>query len=1115
MLKSLTNPLMRSLALLLLISTVAFADDLAQQFQSPPASAKPHIFWMWMNGNITKEGITADLEAIQRVGIGGVQIFNISEGIPHGTVQFNSPEWRELVKYAVTEADRLGLKLGMHNAAGWSSSGGPWNTPEHSMQIAVTSEKQVRGPARFEEVIPQPKANLGFYRDAAVLAFRTPKAELEPLPAPLKITTSDGKTDATGLLHTNPAKPVVLPAPTPLQPQFIQWEFAQPQTARTLWVTPGRGVIRRQGQIESSDDGKTFRKIAAFTLQRADEQQVLTFQPTKARFFRLLFTGADPSSPKIVIAQAEFSRRMTVDSVSKKSLQAYAPGPYAEVVGDATPEEVVSSSDVLDLSKQMATDGKLTWDVPAGDWTIVRVGHTSNGRKNHPAPPEATGLECDKLSSEAVQAHWDSLMGLLTKEVGPLAGKSFANVHVDSWEVGTQNWTSKLPQEFAKRRGYDLLHFLPVLSGRVVDSPQITDRFLWDFRRTIADLFAENYSGKFAEMAHKSGMTYSVEPYGSIPGMDLEYGRHADIPMTEFWTAGEFTIPPKLAASVAHTNGRKVVGAEAFTARIPCSKWVNDPFSIKVQGDAAWCGGVNRFVFHRYAHQPWTHPTHFPGMTMGQWGMHFERTTTWWEQSKAWLAYIARAQFLLQSGQFVADVLVYCGEDVPGGMRYMPMSNVPKGYDYDGCDAETLNLASVKDGRIVLPSGMSYRVLVLPENKAMRPEIARKIKELVAAGATVIGPKPDHAPGLQAYPGCDDEVRKLTSDWGVLSGKPVGSVLSSLGVKPDVEFTGGNDAQLRSIHRKVDDTDVYFVACPSMQAEDCVGTFRVSGKQPELWHPDSGRIEPCAVWREVDGRTEVPLHFDPAGSVFVVFREPAKDDHLVAVKGDGASPNSFEIGTQELLTRAPGRFTFTYASGRATTLEVKEVDCPMELSGPWQLTFPPNWGAPAEITLDKLISWTQNPDPGVKYFSGTATYRKQFQYKVDKRGGKIELDLGAVKNLAEVRLNGKNLGILWKPPFRLDVTDDIRTGSNDLEVSVTNLWVNRLIGDEQLPEDCQWNGVSLKEWPQWLLDGKPSPTGRLTFTTWHHWTKNDHPLESGLLGPVTLQTMEKFEIPQR
>ena len=1105
---------MKSLALLLLMSTAAFADDLAQQFQSPPASAKPHTFWMWMNGNITKEGITADLEALKRVGIGGAHIFNISERIPHGTVQFNSPEWRELVKHAATEADRLGLELGMHNAAGWSSSGGPWNTPEHSMQIAVTSEKQVRGPARMEEVLPLPKANLGFYRDAAVLAFRTPKAELERLPAPLKITTSDATVDATGWAQGAQAQPVVLPLPAPSQPQFSQWEFAQPQTARTLWVTPGRGVIRCQGQIESSDDGKTFRKIAACTLLRADEQQVLTFPPTKARFFRLLFTGADPRSTKIALAQAEFSRRIAVDGVSKKSLQAWeGPGPFSEVVGDATPEEVVSSRDVLDLTRQMAADGKLTWDVPAGDWTILRVGHTSNGSKNHPAPPEATGLECDKLSREAVQAHWDSLMGLLTKEVGPLAGKSFVNVHVDSWEVGTQNWTPKLPGEFAKRRGYDLLRFLPVLTGRVVDSPQITDRFLWDFRRTIADLFSENYSGKFAEMAHKSGMTYSVEPYGSFPGMDLEYGRYADIPMTEFWT-DSCTIPPKLAASVAHTNGRKLVGAESFTARTPCSRWVNDPFSIKAQGDAAWCGGVNRFIFHRYAHQPWVNPTRFPGMTMGQWGMHFERTTTWWEQSTAWLTYIARAQTLLQSGRFVADLLLYCGEEIPGGMRYMPTNNIPKGYDYDGCDADTLlHRVSVQDGRLVLPSGMSYRVLVLPEGKTMQPQIARKIKELAAAGATIIGPKPTRAPGLGDYPRCDDEVRKIADEWSVLSDKSLGGVLASRGVKPDFECIGRQDAKLHYIHRNVEGAEVYFVASPSLQAEDFTATFRVSGKQPEFWHPDSGRMEPCAVWREADGRTEVPLHFDPAGSVFVVFRTPAKSDHLVAVQAGGASPESFEIGAQELLTRAPGRFTLTYASGRATTLDVTEAARPMELSGPWQLSFPPKWGAPAEITLDKLISWTRHADPGVKYFSGTATYRKQFQYKKDTRNGKIELDLGALKNLAEVRLNGKNLGVLWKPPFRVEVTHAICSGSNDLEVRVTNLWVNRLIGDEQLPEDRQWDGLSLKAWPQWLLDGKPSPTGRFTFTTWHHWNKGDQPLESGLLGPVILQTIQKNSLP--
>ena len=1103
------------IAALMLMSTAAFADDLVQQFKSPPASAKPQTFWMWMNGNITKEGITADLEAIKRVGIGGVQIFNISEGIPHGPVQFNSPEWCALVKHAATEADRLGLEIGIHNGAGWSSSGGPWNTPEHSMQIAVTSEKQVKGPVRFKEVLPQPPMNLGYYQDVAVLAFRTPRGELEEAFVPLKITTSEGTVDAMGLSQVPSARPVVLPLPSPSKPQFIQWEFAQSIPARTIWVTLGQGTLYCKGQIEVSEDGKEFRKIEPFTLRRAGERQALMVKPVSSRFYRFLFTSADPRAIQLVIDQVVFSSRQTVDSVGAKSFFSWeGPGPFCETSGDADPGNVVSSGAVVDITQQMSADGTLTWEVPSGNWTILRVGHTSNGRKNHPAPSEGTGLECDKLSREAVQAHWDGMMDKLTKEVGALTGKSFKNVHIDSYEVGTQNWTQKLPEEFAKRRGYDLLGFLPVLTGRVVDSPQITDRFLWDFRRTIADLFVENYSGQFAEMAHKSGMTYSVEPYGSFPAMDLEYGRYADIPMTEFWAAGEFTIPPKLAASVAHINGRKFIGAESFTARPGSGKWLNDPFSNKAQGDIAWCGGVNRFIFHRFAHQPWTNPTRFPGMTMGQWGMHFERTTTWWEQSTSWLSYIARAQSLLQSGRFVADLLFYCGEDVPGGMRFMPTSNIPKGYDYDGCDADTLlNRISVKEGRIVLPSGMTYRVLVLPEGKTMRPQIARKIKELAAAGATIIGPKPDSAPGLQGYPACDDEVRKLADDWNVISGKTLWSVLGSLGVKPDFEFTGGKDAQLRYIHRNVEDAEVYFVACPSMQAEDCVATFRVAGKQPEFWYPDSGKIEPCAVWREVNGRTEVPLHFTPAGSLFVVFRTQAKGDHLVSVQSSGASLQSFEYGSEGLFAHVPGKFLFTYVSGRTTTLDVAEVPVPVVLSGTWQLNFPSGCGAPAEVLLNKLISWTAHSDPGVKYFSGMATYRKQFQYRADNSNGKVELDLGAVKNLAEVCLNGINLGILWKPPFRVDVTQAIRSGSNELEIRVTNLWVNRLIGDEQLPEDCHWSGSSLKEWPKWLLDGKPSPTGRFTFSTWHHWKKDDQLLESGLLGPVTIQTLNKNTIP--
>ena len=1303
---------------LLLACGVARAEDLAQGFAQPPPSARAHTWWHWMNGNITKDGITADLEAMARVGIGGAQIFNAGEGIPHGPVQFGSEEWRGLVKHAAAEADRLGLEICIHNCAGWSSSGGPWNTPEHAMQIVVTSETPVQGPASFAGVLPQPPTKLDCYRDIAVLAFRTPAAESVTMKSSgVKVTTSSTKGDGAKLIDGKPSTSLAFALPTAQKPQFIQLEFAQPFTARTLSLTPVGGMRGCHGKLEVSDDGQKYRTVEKLSIGKGNEKRMFTFAPITARFFRIQFLSADAKMKQLSFGEVELSPRLGIENLTGKAFYDRSGEVSGDVSAAADPLEVVQSAQVVDLTAKMAADGKLAWDAPEGKWIIVRFGYTPNGRNNHPAPVEGTGLECDKLSAEAAQAHWDGLMGKLAQELGPLTGKSFNNVLIDSYEVGTQNWTPKFREEFQQRRGYDPIRFLPILTGRVVESPAVTERFLWDFRRTIADLFSENYSAKFAEMAHQAHMLYSVEPYGNCPSDDLQYGSYADIPMSEFWPgSGGNPGNAKLAATLGHVYGRKFVGAESFTASPEVGKWLKDPYSLKAQGDVVWCAGVNRFIFHRYAHQPWTNPNRYPGMTMGQWGTHFERTVTWWEQSRAWLSYIARSQYMLQSGRFFGDVLFFAGEGAPNDGR---AGSLAAGYDYDICCAEALlNIVSVKDGRIVLPSGMSYRVLALPASATMTPALLHKLQQLVAAGATIVGPKPSRSPSLAGFPACDAEVKQLADElWakGIKDQSPT-DALVALGVKPDFESDGapvaphavakkrsGAPIALAYIHRVVEGADVYFVSNQKEVSTEVACTFRVAGKQPELWHADTGLMEKAPMFTEQDGRTTVPLRFDPAGSVFVVFRQPVGADHVVSAQYTGTAtatiaapppaelkiikaeygffgnvgtdcadvtakvkqavkagtrkirattgelsgtdpapnevkelrveflqngarqvktvtenatlelpagadiiravygivgdagaeptnqvadvtakvasfvqngtlsveagnalvghdpalmihkemrvvyayrgvtkfarlqehetlnlpdegekpvlPEAYQLGVApdgqpEVFAWEAGTVALTTAAGKTLKAAASSVPAPVELAGPWDLTFPPHWGAPAHVTLAKLISWTEHPDTGVKYFSGTATYKKSFDHQstIHNSQSKIYLDLGQLKNIAEIKLNGKDLGILWKPPYRVEVTDVLRTGSNELEVRITNLWPNRLIGDEQLPEDREWDGIHIKSWPQWLLDGKPSPTGRFTFTTWHHWTKGDEPLASGLFGPVLLRTAVKVPV---
>ena len=1069
---------------------VAKNDALAAGFLAPPASAKPHTWWHWMDGNTTRAGITADLEAMKSAGIGGAQIFAVSQDIPNGPVPFMSPQYQEMIRFAAQEANRLGIELCLHNCAGWSSSGGPWNLPENAMQFVTNSVQTVTGPQQFDGDLAQPDMRLNYYRDVAVLAFPTP--------------AQDARIENLG----------------------------------------AKALYERGGEIEPANQNS------------------------------------------------------------------------------APAEATIARDKVIDLTAQ-AKNGHLTWQVPAGNWTIMRIGHTPTGAVNAPAPDAGRGPEVDKLSKTALDAHFKGMMQPLLDIAGPLAGKTINNSLIDSYEVGSQNWTPLFRQEFRQRRGYDLLPFLPVLSGRIIDNNAQSERFLWDFRRTVTELMDENYFGHFAQLCHQRGLKFSTEPYGNGPFNDLTAGGHADIPMGEFWIGGAAAETCKLAASVGHVYGRQIVGAESFTAGPDEGRWQNDPYSIKAQGDAIFCKGVNRYIFHRYAMQPWTN--RFPGMTMGQWGINFERTNTIWEPQKAWLQYVTRCQYLLQQGRFVADVLYFSGENSPTSQRNGG-ADLPTGYDWDGCSREVLmNRLSVRDNRLILPSGMSYRVLVLPPGETMTVQLATKLRALIRAGATVIGPRPTRSPSLENFPDADAQLQQIVGEiWGDSDGKTVTShrlgrgqiiwgqtlpqVLAAQKIAPDFSYAA-RKASLEYIHRMAGDNEIYFVSNQRKSTTEIECSFRATGT-PQLWHPDSGTSEAAPIYRVENGRTIVPLRLDPAGSVFVVFRSNKPGAHLVeatfsgaatapvkvpelkilsaryeAVDGAGGADvtekvaaqvengnvtllvnnelfgdpinlhvkhlrveytldgekktaivgenQMLEIGSEagqiayppfewsadakgalQVLAWQNGAVNWQNSRGQNRRTLLPATPAVQEISGAWQLDFPPNWGAPAQVKLDKLMSWTENSDSGVRYFSGTATYRKAFALSAAQLGKNavVSLDLGTVKNLARVRLNGVDLGVLWKAPFRVDITRAARAGANNLQIEITNLWPNRLIGDEQLPDDREWQGKHLKAWPQWLLDGKPSPTGRFTFTTWRHWTKDSPLLESGLIGPATLHFGRKIAL---
>ena len=1147
-------------------------EELAQAFQSPPDAARPWVYWFPLSGNLTKEGITADFEALARVGIGGVLYMEVDQGAPKGPADFAGPLWRELFQHACHEAHRLGLEINMNNDAGWCGSGGPWITPELAMQKVVWSETVIAGGQRMEVALPQPQAVKGFYRDIAVLA---------------------------------------MPAPA------------------------GNARI-------------------------PDIQHKAAFQPHH-------FPAA--------------------------------PATFAE----APPAAVIPRDQIVDLSALMDKNGRLAWDTPPGQWLVMRLGHTTTGKDNHPAPESGRGLECDKFSKAAAAVMFDGLMGKLIADNRSFAGRgqTLVSTHIDSWEVGSQNWTPKMRAEFQQRRGYDLWKFLPAFTGRVVDSVAVTERFLWDLRQTVSDLIVENYAGEFRRLANRHGLRLSIEAYDNAPVDEMTYGGQADEPMAEFWSWDKYSAAYSCTemSSVAHTYGRKILGAEAFTAT-DAEKWQGHPANIKDLGDWAFCEGINRFVFHRYAAQPWTNRA--PGMSMGPWGLHYERTQTWWEQSKAWHAYLARCQYLLQQGLFVADVLYLQAE---GAHRFAPPAdawlapNIRGGYNFDGCSPEVvLTRLSVKNGRLVLPDGMSYRVLVLPAVETMTPRLLRKLKELADAGATIIASAqpPQKSPSLADLGAGDAAVQKLADAlWPKLvTGKTAAALLGERGVMPDFTAT----PRLRYIHRSTGSAEIYFVANPEPHDVEAVATFRVTGQQPELWWPDTGRTAPAAAFQEHDGVTSVPLRFEPSGSVFVVFRQTATGAApLVSVTRDGeellpkpavagaapqppgvtrtftfaawvkpeadttlpgetnagitalnASRNDvlypppghevwtdadagaglavgrngvtvlehganhfpavleyatpltnwthvavvYRAGTPSLylngqlartglkspftvhggvgvshtrgvtplkgqraglqqfdhaltdselvkLAQTPrptetptdlpaldiargeiwqsGAYILRTATGQQRELKVS-LPAPQEITGPWEVSFDPKWGGPAaQVAFEKLEDWSKRPEEGIKYYSGTATYRINFRSQESglRSQKRVYLDLGRVAVMAEVKLNGQALGILWKPPYRVEVTGALKDGENTLAVNVVNLWINRQIGDAQRPEDCDRNANgTLKSWPQWLQAGQPSPTGRFTFTSWELWKKTDPLVESGLLGPVRLLTVQPLPLPR-
>ena len=1023
-----------------------------EEFRSPPHEAKPHTWWHWMNGNVTKEGITADLEAMARVGIGGVQIFDAGLALPKGLVAFATDDWYDCLAHANREAKRLGLELCIANCSGWTSSAGPWITPELAMKFVTNTTVRVKGGERFDGALPLPKNTNGFYEDIAVLAFPTPAVQMKW--------------------------------------KDFDWQVFRKRGAEHAPVMPVKltdGNVPREVCVPKGDilDLMAAGRVALVAIARNSGRGALQRD-----------RGRDEAHPSL----------------------------------------------------------HLTWDAPSShpEWTVLRIGYMCNGRTNRSASQAGLGLECDKLDPHALDVHFDAYVGECLKRFGrdglrPVHGRDkarpscshgeggFNGVLLDSYEVHGQNWTRGFEKTFAARMGYSIVGYLPILAGYPVESAAATERFLKDFRLTLSEQFVKNYAQRLEQRCHENGLVFSCEPYGNGPFNDLEFSRYCDIPMSEFWQpytngtdlAAMARDPHrkfmearwgnrglgngKTVAAAAHVWGKRIVGAEAFTAypTRDAGRWLQGPFELKAQGDRVLADGVNRMIFHRYAHQPWTNPTRYPGMTMAAYGGHFDRTQTWWEDGmKAFCTYLARAQHLLQQGIFVADVLLCTAGEAPD---YGTDGVIPEGYDGDRCHPNALAECRVEKGCVIVPGGVRYRVVGTPSRSTLRPEVNAALERIEKAGATVV-------------------------EYGA-----VAATLKRLDCAPD--FTC-DDRDVRWLHRRVGNDEVYFVAVPNKVQKKVTCSFRVAGKTPELWDAYSGTIaETQSV--EHDGRTEVVLDCAPAHSVFVVFREKKLVDGSCIV----GSRATNQKGDAEKHYQLP-----------TTNYQLLSV------TGAWHVTFF-DLNRQRNVTVadfDHLASWTESVNTDIRYFSGTATYTKrvclseelsvfglndtQQHYNQNTQTPKhsntqtsavrIILDLGEVKNIATVTVNGKTYPTLWKPPFTVDITDavdglrlsqsreapggsrfsvtaegskPVPPASLTLEIKVTNYWPNRLIGDARHQDDCEWDDGKMskgfplvKAYPDWLIEGKRSPTGRHAFSTCRLWKADEPLLESGLIGPVKL-----------
>lgn len=1079
-------------------ATLEAQEPLENGWENPPRLARTRVWWWWLNGNTDKAAITRELEAMKEVGLGGANIIDAggdnqdgNRRLPKGPT-FGSPEWIELFRHAIAEADRLGLEMGFNIQSGWNL-GGPAVKPEESSKRIGFTSTEAEGGRTIELSLPSPEAVGGFQADVAVLAV--PVGPVAGNSAAIEaIEVSSSQPDRAGGLAIDgdagtfwvSSGKLAGEGPTAERTEWLDLRFSKRLTVDGVEIQPRAGYGPKAGWIEVLDAGAR-RKIAEFAGD-GDKAIRVAFPATAAESLSIQVSAAkDPKGAearnvqvaeiRILSEGQKISGRVTKPAgahlLAQKAYFNY-PGAFTAAEawhlldhGPLPPDEAgISPTAVVNVTGKMDRSGKLRWAAPPGRWRIYRFCSTLSGAHVSTHSEGAGGWAIDYLDRATLDAYWSRTLDPIFASVKPHLGRSLRFLHTDSWELGPVNWTRRMPEEFRRLRGYDLLPWLPVLAGEIIGTRAQTDRFLNDFRRTLADLMAENKYEGFSEKARALGLGIHPESGGPHAGpMDaLRNLGISDIPMGEFWstsprhrTRDDMRYFVKQTTSAAHVYGRRVSLAEAFTNI--GRHWQHDPRSLKATFDRAACEGHNLTMWHTFPSSKAEHG--LPGAAYFA-GEHFNPNITWWEQSKAFVAYMNRCHFMLQQGLGTSDVLHFYGENIPSFVRLKrddPAKCLP-GYDYDVINAHALLHRVQADGKghAVLPEGTRYRVISLVGHDAVGIEVLRHLHALVRGGVTLVGPKPQRLFSMSGGDETEREFWRLTGElWGpgevglrkvgkgrVIWGKTTREVLQADSVPEDFSWSGGDsETFIDFIQRRTNDTRFYFVANRNSRPENLTLRFRGVGCQPEIWDPITGDKRPVTRFNFTNGVTEIPYPFAPEESLFFVFRKPI----------DQGAP-----------------------SGPANVPSLVEQQT---IGGAWQVSFAPGWGAPESVEFGELVDWTTRPEEGIRHFSGSAIYRKSFEYSPTQGG--VHLDLGMVESLGEVRLNGVDLGVWWSFPFRREVTHHLKPGLNELEVKVVNLWCNRIIGDAALP-----------------------PPQRRTNTNITRLGK-DTPLEpSGLLGPVRL-----------